>query len=76
MELIITNLEDFAMHVNNNLESVGWGKKRDIIRTLVKRIEIGKEEVNVVFKINTVNPEEANTNHNKLVETMSMNHTI
>jgi len=54
MELIVTNLEDFAMQVNNNLERVDWTKKRDIIKTLVNCVEIGKEEVNVVFKINLV----------------------
>lgn len=51
LELIITNLEDFTSRVGFSLEDVKWDDKRDIIRTLIKRIEINHEEVNVVFRI-------------------------
>ena len=51
LKLIITNLEDFASCVKSGLEDVEWHDKRDIIRALVRRIEINHEDVNVVFRI-------------------------
>jgi len=53
LKLIITNLERFSSHVIDKLEDIEWIKKRDIIRLLVKRIEIAQEEVTVVFKVNS-----------------------
>ncbi len=49
--LVISRLEDFATTVNDKLGSIDFQTKRDIIRALVKRIEIHKEEVVVVFRI-------------------------
>jgi site-specific DNA recombinase len=51
LRLIITRLEDFAKEIELGLSEAEWLKKREIIRTVVKRIEIGKEEVNVVYRI-------------------------
>lgn len=28
-----------------------WGKKREIIRALVKRVEVDKEEIRVIYRI-------------------------
>lgn len=51
LTLVITSLERFASSVETSLEQLDWHTKRDIIRILVKRIEIGDEEVNVVFRV-------------------------
>ncbi|WP_349966885.1 hypothetical protein [Wolbachia endosymbiont of Armadillidium arcangelii] len=51
LTLVITNLEDFSSNITSNLDNAGWLTKRDIIRTLVKRIEINLEDVNVVFRV-------------------------
>ena len=51
LRLVITRLEDFAGKVKDGLAAADWNHKRDLIRTMVQRIEIGKEEVNVVFRI-------------------------
>ena len=56
LSLIVTNVEDFATKVNSGLETADWSTKRDIIRTLVKRIEINNEEVNVVFRVKELSP--------------------
>jgi len=66
MKLIVANLEDFAKLVNNHLKQVDWMKKRDIIRALVKRIEIGKEDVNIVFRINPIIRDDSANNENNL----------
>ena len=49
--LVVTNLEDFSSNIMLNLDNADWLTKRDIIRTLVKRIEINLEDVNVVFRV-------------------------
>ncbi len=49
--LVISRLEDFAKTVNGSLGSIDFHTKREIIRALVKRVEIHKEEVVVVFRI-------------------------
>lgn len=51
LTLIVTQLEQFSSDVTTNLEQCTWQVKRDIIRTVVKRIEIGAESINVVFRI-------------------------
>jgi site-specific DNA recombinase len=51
LRLVITRLEQFAAKVSGGLAEADWLTKRELIRTLVKRVEIGKEEVNVVFKV-------------------------
>lgn len=49
--LVVTNLEDFSSNITSNLDSADWLTKRGIIRTLVKRIEVDLEDVNVVFRV-------------------------
>ncbi len=51
LHLVITRLEDFAAQVKDGLVEADWLTKRELIRTLVKRIEIGKEQVNIVFRV-------------------------
>ena len=51
LRLVITRLEEFAEKVKDGLLEADWLAKRELIRTLVKRVEIGKEEVNVVFRV-------------------------
>ena len=49
--LVINRLEEFAVAVNDRLGTIDFTAKRDIIRALVKRIEIHKEEIVVVFRV-------------------------
>ena len=51
LRLVITQLEDFALKVKDGLAEADWLTKRDLIRTLVQRVEIGPETVNVVFRV-------------------------
>lgn len=52
----IANLEQFSAQVTDKLKSLDWLGKREIIRTLVKRIEINQEDINIVFRINNLRP--------------------
>jgi site-specific DNA recombinase len=51
LQLIIGRLEDFAAKVHHGLAEADWGHKRDLIRALVKRVEVARDDVNIVFRI-------------------------
>src|SRR5262245_46328562 len=51
LQLIIGRLEDFAAKLHDGLETADWASQRDLIRALVKRVEVARNEVNVVFRI-------------------------
>jgi len=51
LRLLIGRLEDFAAQVQQGLETADWLTRREIIRTLVSRVEIDHTQVNVVFRV-------------------------
>lgn len=51
LQLIIGRLEDVAAKLHDGLEAADWASKRDLIRALVKRVEVARDDVNVVFRI-------------------------
>ena len=51
LQLIIGRLEDFATKLHDGLEAADWASKRDLIRALVKRVEVARDDVNIVFRI-------------------------
>ena len=52
LRLILGRLDEFALRVNNGLDQADWSTRREIIRALVKRVEIDQEQVRVVFRVN------------------------
>jgi len=51
LRLLIGRLEDFAAQVQQGLETADWLTRREVIRTLVSRVEIDHTQVNVVFRV-------------------------
>ena len=51
LHLVIGRLADFAGRVRDGLDQLDWHGRRDIIRALVRRIEIDHDKVEVVFRI-------------------------
>jgi site-specific DNA recombinase len=51
VRLVIGHLETFASRVQGGLASADWKTKRDIIRSLVKRVEVDTAEVRVVYRV-------------------------
>jgi len=51
LQLVIGRLEEFARRVRDGLEGRGWHDRREVIRALVRRIEIDHDQVEVVFRI-------------------------
>src|SRR5712692_10581346 len=51
LRLILGRLQDFTSRVKEGLQTADWSTRREIIRALVKRVEIDQEQVHVVFRI-------------------------
>ena len=51
LHLVIGKLETFAGLVRDRLDEADWTTKRDLIRTLVRRIEVNDQHVRVVFRV-------------------------
>jgi site-specific DNA recombinase len=52
LTLILGRLDEFATRVKNGLHEAVWLTRREIIRALVKRVEIDQEQIRVVFRVN------------------------
>jgi site-specific DNA recombinase len=51
LRLVIGRLEEFAERVRDGLDQADWMTRREIIRALVKRVEIDEEQVRVVYRV-------------------------
>ena len=51
LRLMIGRVEDFAACVSTGLDTADWLTRREIIRTLVSRVELHHQQVNVVFRV-------------------------
>jgi site-specific DNA recombinase len=51
LRLVIGQLREFADKLKAGLQQTDWESRREIIRAMVKRVEINKENVRVVYKV-------------------------
>src|SRR5262249_31317891 len=51
LRLVIGQVQEFADRVQSELAQADWSTRREIIRALVKRVEVDKEEVRVVYRV-------------------------
>lgn len=51
MKLVIDNLQAFSARITTGLDQADWQTRRHIITTLVKRVELEKEQVKIVYKV-------------------------
>ena len=51
LSLLIGRLEDFAKQIQQRMTTLDWLLQRDLIRLLVKRVEVDHDEINVVFRV-------------------------
>jgi site-specific DNA recombinase len=68
LRLMTKRLRDLAAAVGPHLANADWHRRRDIIRTLVQRIEIGGEVIKIVFR---VTPEARGSGPEAIVLTLS-----
>lgn len=62
--LVINRLEEFATAVNEKLDAIDLETKRKIVLGLVKRVEIHKDEIVVVFRVDPQPPVRGSENPN------------
>jgi site-specific DNA recombinase len=51
LQLVIGRLQAFADRIRAGLDNLDWAGRREIIRALVRRIEIDRDQIEVVFRI-------------------------
>jgi site-specific DNA recombinase len=51
LHAVMGQLQEFARRMAEGLEEASWATKREILRALIKRIEVDTEEVRVVYKV-------------------------
>ncbi|MDX5526858.1 MAG: hypothetical protein O7167_03140 [Wolbachia endosymbiont of Andrena nigroaenea] len=51
MNLIINRIKSLYSSVKSNLEQLDWRTKRGIIKALIEQINIGRDQVEVAFRI-------------------------
>src|SRR6266568_1790140 len=74
IRLIVGRLEDFAARIDAGLEDSDWLSKREMIRALVKRVEVTPDRVNVIFRVDAY-PEEASPEKKSLQLRRGSSHT-
>src|SRR6266851_5943273 len=53
LRLVIGHLHEFSERMGSGLATADWDTRRDILRALVKRVEVGQEQIRVVYRVNT-----------------------
>ena len=51
LRLVIGQLEEFSKRVSRELEEPDWDTRREIIRALVKKVEVDEQEVRIVYRV-------------------------
>ena len=51
LRMLVGRLEQFAAQVRTGLHDADWQTRRELIRTLVKRVEIDEQQIRVVFRL-------------------------
>ena len=49
--LAAERLRELAVTVRPNLADPDWHRRREVIRTLVQRVELGHENIKIVFRV-------------------------
>ena len=51
LRLVIGQLEEFARRVSEELQEPSWETRREVVRALVKQVEIDQQEVRIVYRV-------------------------
>jgi site-specific DNA recombinase len=74
LTLMLSRLEKFAAHVTAGLHAADWLTRREIIRALVKRVEVDQEQVRVVFRVGPHSPQPPSDKEIPSVPPQSLQH--
>ena len=56
MRLVVGQLQEFAERVQSGLDAADWETQRAVICALVKRIEVERDNVRIVYRVNAALP--------------------
>ncbi|AGA26388.1 recombinase family protein [Singulisphaera acidiphila] len=65
LRLVIGQLEEFARRVSQELQEPDWDTRREIVRALVKKVEIDEQEIRIVYRVSP-SPFEGRPQHGSL----------
>jgi site-specific DNA recombinase len=51
LRLVIGQLEEFARRVSEELQEPSWETRREVVRALVKKVEVEEQEVRIVYRV-------------------------
>lgn len=51
LRIVFSHVQAFADQVKAGLKSADWATRREILRAMVKRVEVGKEKICIVYKV-------------------------
>jgi site-specific DNA recombinase len=51
LRLVYSRFEDFADQINQSLTQADWKQRREVLRALVKRVEVDNETLRIVYKV-------------------------
>jgi site-specific DNA recombinase len=51
LKKIVGRIEEFSESIKEKLEDADWQTKRAIVVALIKQVEIGRDEVNIIFRV-------------------------
>ena len=51
LRLVIGQLEEFARRVSQGLQEPDWATRREVVRALVKKVEVDEQEVRIVYRV-------------------------
>jgi site-specific DNA recombinase len=49
--LVIGQLEGFASRVSQGLQEPDWATRREVVRALVKKVEVDEQEIRIVYRV-------------------------
>ena len=51
LRLVIGQLEEFARRVSEGLQEPSWETRREVVRALVRKVEVDEHEVRIVYRV-------------------------
>jgi site-specific DNA recombinase len=52
LRLVVSRVDDFAKRIREGLEGTKWEQKREILRLLIKEVEVDETKIRVVYRVN------------------------
>lgn len=54
LQLVVGQIETFARKLEGSLEQADWSTKQQVIRMLVKQIDVGEQAVKIIYRIDSL----------------------